>query len=149
MFSKLVSKPHFVFIFIWLTLSACVTPAKKDFDKIQPGMYKFDVVDIMGVPDATYRRDGNDRWIFRYFENNQNMTKEVHFNESKVIYSGDPVKPEVSADEQDKRNEQANADLEKQYAQKRAEIRNHEMETPVSSSATDSNATVPQFTPIE
>jgi hypothetical protein len=139
----------FVFLIVMLTLNGCVTPAKTDFEKIKPGLYKFDVIDIMGVPDATYRRDGNDRWIFRYFENNQSVTKEVHFTESKVIYSGDPVKPEVSADEQDQRNEQANAELEKQYAQKHAEIRDHQMESPGSAAATDSNASVPQFTPIE
>ena len=97
------------------TASACQTNETKAYNKLKPGMDKDDVLDTMGDPRRTHRSHGQDRWQYVYYENSQKVTKEVKFEEGNAIYVGEVPKPAVSAEEQDRRNEISNREMEQNY----------------------------------
>lgn len=129
-------------------LLACSSSPVKDFENVREGMPKYDVLEAMGVPQRSERWHGKDRWTYMYVEAEKPQTKEIHFQDGKVIYKGDPVLPAVNAAEQDKLNEDSNSELEKKYAEKREQIRTQTIDKPKDAgNATDSQ--VPRFVPIE
>lgn len=104
-----------------VSLTACQTPRHKEFAQIQDGMLKDDVVQAAGSPTRTQRWQGKDRWIYVYYPDGKTQdVKEVHFTEGKVTYKGVPVTPEVSAEDQDRRNEESNLAEEQRLAAERA-----------------------------
>lgn len=133
-----------------LGLCACSSNPIKDFENVREGMPKYDVLEAMGVPQRTQRWQGKDRWTYLYVESEKTQTKEVHFQEGKVVYKGDPIEPAISAEAQDQKNEISNAELEKQYAEKRAAIRNQQIDSAKDTgSAMDSEARTPRYEPID
>ena len=108
---------------VLLTAVGCQTSLKQEFTKVNEGMVKYEVLEILGSPQVSKRWRGQDKWIYRFYERDAPVTKEVYFKEGKVAYAGDPIKPKISAVEQDKLNEKSNraqeARLKKEALQKR------------------------------
>lgn len=100
------SKISFFAKLVWLAmpllLAACQTPTWKNFDQVRAGQYKDRVIEEIGNPTVTRRVHGQDWWIYN-FENHPDgeMRREVHFESGRVIYAGPPMRPKVTAEEQD------------------------------------------------
>ena len=93
-------------------------PRFNNFQSIQLGMDKGKVIEVAGNPTSTRRWQGLDRWIYIFpptpadhapAHPAQALVKEVHFKEGIVVHIGDPVKPALSAEEQDRANAESNA----------------------------------------
>jgi outer membrane protein assembly factor BamE len=87
---------HLFFLTALLTLSACQTSMLKQFSKVQQGMEKDDVLEVMGSPNQSQRFHGKDRWRYVFYEDQIRFEKEVHFFEGKAIYAGDIWQPDPS-----------------------------------------------------
>lgn len=97
-----------------LSTIGCQTTRHKEFSKVQDGMDKGQVLETVGNPTRTQRWHGKDRWIYVLYPDKMHAdVKEIHFQNGTVIYKGDPIPPAVSAEDQDRRNEEANRELEK------------------------------------
>ncbi|MES2964582.1 MAG: hypothetical protein V4760_11880 [Bdellovibrionota bacterium] len=93
-----------------LSLSACQTPRHKEFAKVKQGMEKDLVLDAAGNPTVARRWHGKDRWIYRYVQTPDGpQTREVHFQDGVAVYVGTKVVPDVSAEDQDRLNDESNA----------------------------------------
>ena len=87
---------------------ACQTSDRERFDStIRLGMDKSTVVETVGGPTVSRRWKGKDRWIYRFRQGppENHETREVHFENGRVVYVGKEVVPDVSAEEQDRINE--------------------------------------------
>lgn len=92
-----------------LIFCACQTPAKTSFESLQVGMDKATVVEAAGSPTKTGRWRGKDRWIYEFTDKSGvTVVREITFEEGRAIYIGPRQAPNVSADEQDRRNEEFN-----------------------------------------
>jgi hypothetical protein len=96
-----------------VVLAGCQTPRYKEFSRVKEGMQKDLVIEEAGGPNVSRRWHGKDRWIYNYDTPDGPQTREVHFEEGRAVYVGDKVVPAVSAEEQDRINEQSNAEEEK------------------------------------
>lgn len=103
------------------TLTACQGSPLRDFEGIQLGMDKHQVLEKMDSPNASTRFHGRDRWIYSFYDHNIRFDKEVHFLRGVVVYSGDPVDPEVarSAAKEDANNAEIEAAYQKDVAARR------------------------------
>lgn len=72
-------------------------------------MEKADVLELVGGPDRARRWQGKDRWTYVFKKPEGESVQDVHFLEGKVVYSGPPPLPRVSAEEQDRINQETNA----------------------------------------
>lgn len=95
-------------VFLCFNLAACQSAPKKLFQRIDMGMNKHQVVSTIGGPKISERWQGLDRWTYHLYEGDEYTVKEIHFEGGRVVYVGDEVKPEISAAERDRLNEQAN-----------------------------------------
>lgn len=92
-----------------LALSACTTIPYNDFQDVQTGMNKSEVLHAAGNPTYTRHQDGKDRWIYLFDEAPEGShEKEIQFVHNRVVYVGEKIKPELSAAEQDLKNEELN-----------------------------------------
>jgi outer membrane protein assembly factor BamE (lipoprotein component of BamABCDE complex) len=96
-----------------MTLIGCQTPRYKEFSRLKEGMEKDQVIEQAGGPNVSRRWKGKDRWIYDYKTPDGRQTREVHFEEGRAVYVGSKVVPLVSAEEQDRINEQSNVAEEK------------------------------------
>lgn len=139
----------FLFLAAMTLLSGCQLSQQglKSFEKVKPGMEKPEVLDIVGSPDRRQRWHGMDRWTYIYFEKDRREEKEIHFDEGKATYVGARVAPEISAEEQDTMNDDANRAVQARAAEQRNSptriIIDNEMLQGV-----DSQSTPPQFDPV-
>lgn len=131
-----------------LIFTACVSPQKR-FEKIQVGMEKDQVLEIMESPQNTRRDHSVDRWTYIYYDHDLRVEKEVQFSEGKTIYAGDHPKPAVSADEQDKLNDEANKAVDQQIAAKHQENQNNYDKYEDDAKGSSEIRYVPQFTPVQ
>ncbi len=97
----------FLLIIALLALTACQTTVK-DFGEVKEGMRKYDVLEIVGGPNSSTRWKGRDRWTYRFIDRDSEEVREVVFKEGRVIYAGEQVPPRVTAEDQDKINEESN-----------------------------------------
>ena len=102
----------------------------------------------MGDPTYKVRRKGQDRWTWVYFDKNTKQESEVHFDNGNAVYVGAKAKPEVSAEDRDKANELANAEIEKAFNESRSNARENlpKYEEEMRGSGTDSY--VPSYEPV-
>lgn len=73
---------------------------------VQLGMDKSEVLELIGGPSSTRRRNGEDVWQYDFYSNDQKSSKELRFKNNKVSYKGDPILPKAgnTAKEVDSRN---------------------------------------------
>lgn len=129
--------------------AACQSMPSKQFTKLKTGMDKDDVLQIMGSPDRTQRWQGMDRWTYKVWESDTSELKEVHFSEGIAVYVGEFVKPEISADEQDKINEESNQKLEEQLAARKIENQKQYQKYEQEVRGSESVRRVPRFVPVQ
>lgn len=144
---------------LWLTilltlplLISCQSSPIRDFESVNEGMDKQSVLNIMGSPSWTLRWRGLDRWNYTFFENDQWTQKEVHFQNGKTVYKGEPPTPLVSAEEQDRINLQANLELAAKEKQDLETNRQQILVIDKSMQPETSNSEiryVPRFVPLE
>lgn len=81
---------------IWLVgaaiLSSCATSPDDAAKKIEDGMTKADIIELMGNPDHADRVYGSDRWIYDA-QGGRTKPVEIYFTEGKVTLSGPPAPP--------------------------------------------------------
>jgi len=107
---------RYVYIFLAIALAACQHTPIDRYNKIEKGMDKDQVLDLVGSPTTTFRKDSKDFWIYNFYSENNKSTKELQFQEGKLTYLGDKTKPEISAEEQDVINKTQNEAVVKQEA---------------------------------
>lgn len=133
-------------------ISACQSSPSRDFDKVSQGMTKGDVLEIMGSPSWTLRWKGMDRWNYSFYQDESLIQKELHFNAGKVQYKGDPLVPLISAEDQDRINEDSNKEV---AAREKDEALKNRQQILILDQNTQSEAAqgeiryVPRFIPLE
>jgi outer membrane protein assembly factor BamE (lipoprotein component of BamABCDE complex) len=98
-------------VFCGLAMQGCQTSSARyrSFSNIHPGMSKTSVLETAGGPDHALRANGKLRWIYVFYNDRENPDQhEVQFENGKVSYIGPVTQPEVTAEEQDRRNEFSN-----------------------------------------
>jgi outer membrane protein assembly factor BamE (lipoprotein component of BamABCDE complex) len=79
-----------------LTLGACASTPANEIYNIHRGMEKADVLEKMGSPLRTERENGNDIWIYRFYEDGGEFKEKVIiFEKGQVTYSGAPLTPDT------------------------------------------------------
>lgn len=97
----------FVILFFAVIFAGCTTSEKRlnDYNNIEIGMRKRDVLDAAGNPRFTDRRDSVDRWYYYLVPEEPSSMKVVHFKDNIVIYKGDHVEPSLTAKDADRLKE--------------------------------------------
>lgn len=132
-----------------LLLVGCATNMQKQFERVQVGMEKTEVLSLMESPQRTQRWHGLDRWTYIFYNDGNRFEKEVHFSDGKATYVGEVFQPPVTASEQDLKNEEANQQVEALAQTKREEARKAFPDYEQQSKGTDTIRYVPQFKPVE
>jgi outer membrane protein assembly factor BamE (lipoprotein component of BamABCDE complex) len=81
-------------IFFW---TACQTTPFQDFTKVQNNMTKDEVLNLLGSPLRTERRDGKEKWAYRFWsgdDKNVENLRQVTFFNGKVVSFGEDVEEE-------------------------------------------------------
>jgi outer membrane protein assembly factor BamE len=138
-----------ILVSLALYSTGCASTDIRDFEKIQVGMDKDDVLKIMGSPNKSERWKGMDRWTYVLWNDNQDGRREVHFNEGRATYVGDMVKPEISAEEQDRLNAESNAALERQIAEQKKQNQSEYKKYEDAANGNEEVRTVPSFIPVQ
>lgn len=146
---KASMRNHFYLLSIMLFLMGCTLSPKKQFEQVRVGMEKDQVLGIMDSPQRTQRWHGMDRWTYIFYEDDSRFEKEVHFQNGYANYVGDVFKPEVSADEQDLRNDDANKEVEAMAQAHREEVKKAFPAYEDKVRGTNEYLYVPQFTPVQ
>lgn len=63
----------------------------KSLNRVQEGMDKDSVLEIVGSPKRTYRSNGEDRWLYEYYQDGQKVARQVSFESGKVIKVSGPL----------------------------------------------------------
>lgn len=130
-------------------LVSCQTNMLKEYHKLNPGMEKDDVLELMGSPQRTQRFHGKDRWTYIFYDNKVRYEKEIQFFEGNAIYVGDTWEPEISAAQMDAKNEASNKTIEedtlKKYQDNPKAYSNYENEV----RGNDKVRHVPSFKPVQ
>lgn len=127
----------------------CQTNELKAYDRLKVGMDKGEVIGIMGSPRRSERWQGQDRWTYEFYHQDQPYSKEIRFSEGKSTYVGEIVKPAVSAEEQDLKNETENKALEAQWQQERADKRAQSSKFMNNEEVSTQIRYVPTFRPVQ
>lgn len=135
--------------FLSFALLACTTNMREQFQRVQVGMEKDEVLALMDSPQRTQRWHGMDRWTYIFYDENHRQEKEVHFSQGRANYVGDTYKPEISAEERDARNEASNKQLEDLYETRRQEARKTYLDFEQHMKGQDTIRYVPQFKPVQ
>ena len=93
-----------------LLFANCQTSRHRAWEKVKPGQTKTSVLESLGGPDRSIREEGLDRWIYVFYNNDLDNPewKELQFVHNKVTYIGDRIKPTLTAEQTDEKNEEAN-----------------------------------------
>lgn len=97
-----------------VVVTGCQSPRYKEFTNVKQGMEKDLVLKAAGNPTIARRWNGKDRWIYSYIQTPDGpQTREVHFQDGRAVYVGTKVVPDVSAEDQDRLNDESNAEEQK------------------------------------
>ena len=104
-------------LFIGLISAGCQTSMIKQFNQVESGMDKDDVLEIMGSPTRSERFHGKDRWTYVFYDQQIRHEKEVQFFQGNAIYVGDIWQPPteqsaVAIDQKHAENEKLIAEQE-------------------------------------
>ena len=147
------------FLVFTLNAWAGTKPSISDFNKdVKIGMLKTEVIAELGSPFTSRRWHGRDRWIYHFYKKDgdivKKITKELHFENGVVVYKGDPIKPKVSAEEQDEMNLQEVLADQKAWEKRKEDAKKSREEykkwvEQVHDQDSDSSLTVRQFQPVK
>jgi outer membrane protein assembly factor BamE len=117
---------YLIVLLTFSVLSACQSNAKRQFEKLSPGMEKVEVLELMETPWTTTRLHGKDRWIYVFYEDGVRFEKEVHFLNGKAVYIGDTWKPadDQTAESKDKKNADNEVKIEEEEKKHKEELKN-------------------------
>jgi outer membrane protein assembly factor BamE (lipoprotein component of BamABCDE complex) len=79
----------FLSLFIYLTIIGCASAPLKKFGNIKPGMYKGDVLDLVGSPAESHFRGDQYVWTYKFMEDDKWVVREVHVKDDFVTYAGE------------------------------------------------------------
>lgn len=65
-------------------LTACASPPLSP-DGVKPGMDKDQVLESAGNPKRTYRTNGQDFWVYVYYQGQEEIQKHVAFEDGRVV----------------------------------------------------------------
>ena len=86
-------------------LAGCQTGQLENFKQVMPGWRKADIIEHLGPPHKTGRRNSIDLWTYEFFEEGIHYIREIHFIEGKVVYAGPRKKIEsLTAEQVDAQN---------------------------------------------
>lgn len=135
------------FLLIFTSIvTGCATTPSRDWTRVEAGMEKSEVLEIMGSPQRRIRRKGQDRWTYIFYDNQIRQEKVVHFEEGRTVYAGDPQVPAVSAEQQDESNEVAGAALRKKFESEQEAVRAGHKD--FDEELSDVEEVVPSFEPV-
>jgi len=138
-----------ILLFSCFFFLGCATNMRQQFERVQVGMEKDDVLGLMDSPQRTQRWHGMDRWTYIFYTDGTRYEKEVHFDAGVAKYVGEVYKPEVSATEQDIKNEEANKQVEALAQTRREEVNKAFPDYEQQSKGTDGIRYVPQYKPVQ
>ena len=92
-----------------LFLISCQTARVRSFSDIKVGMDKSTVIDLVGGPAKSAHHGLKDRWVYIFHTQENEIVREVQFEHGRVSYVGNKITPEISAEEQDRLNEEVNS----------------------------------------
>ena len=76
-------------LFFALFLAAgCATVPSSDSDQVREGMDKAQVLEAAGNPKRTVRANGQDHWIYVFFVNGEEHSRQITFEDGKVVKVG-------------------------------------------------------------
>jgi outer membrane protein assembly factor BamE len=139
----------FLMLPISLMLNACATNMGRQFERVQVGMEKDQVLALMDSPQRTQRWKGLDRWTYIFYVDGVRQEKEVQFRQGTATYAGPPPKPEITAQEIDQKNEKENTELEAALKQQIDTNKRSFQIYEDNVSGTDQIRYVPEFKPVE
>ena len=108
---------HWLGILGFLGLVGCASNSiPSALDRLRPGMDKPAVLDRVGNPTRTYRENGQDHWQYVYFRNDREWTRDITFEDGKILkvsrgFAKDPSVKELQ-----------NADSMEEYEKKAREM---------------------------
>lgn len=74
-------------LFFLVCAVGCQTgPSVETFEEIPMESTKGGVLHALGNPKQTYRKEGTDRWVYRWTEMDQLLEKEIWFQNGRVVY---------------------------------------------------------------
>lgn len=82
----------FLLSILVLVFSACATKNPIHVDGIREGMDKAQALDVAGNPKRTFRTNGQDHWIYVFYKNDQELTRQIDFEDGKVVKIGRDAK---------------------------------------------------------
>ena len=128
----------------------CQSSPKLQFEKLSPGMEKGEVLGFMGPPSANIRFAGKDRWIYRFYDNDERFVKEVHFQDGKAVYIGDEFQapPELQAATLDAVNARREVEISEAETKRKEALKESYLEYQRRSQLDDKVRYLPKFQPI-
>ena len=73
-------------VWFFFTLGACASRSPRaDLDRVGEGMDKARVLEIAGNPKRTFHQQGQDHWIYVFFEGDRELAQQVDFRDGVVI----------------------------------------------------------------
>ncbi|MBX3020309.1 MAG: outer membrane protein assembly factor BamE [Bdellovibrionales bacterium] len=75
----------------FLLITGCASIPQRDLENLRPGMDKDMVLNKVGNPKRTFRANGQDHWIYVYFENDIQMSRQLDFADGKLLKVGLPI----------------------------------------------------------
>ena len=81
-----------LYLLSFLLLTSCVSMPHIAFDKIEKGMDRSDVLELVGSPLHVNKQTFTHVWIYRFFDRQRNeIIREVQFESGRVVYSGERI----------------------------------------------------------
>lgn len=82
----------FIFIALGFLLLSCASPSHRAVERINIGMEKSDVLDILGSPTRTERARNGDRWTYESYTKENKYSFNVYFHDGRVSHITSPEK---------------------------------------------------------
>jgi len=82
-----------IFSFLFGAVACTSLPVGDALNRVKPGMDKDEVLGMAGNPKHTYRAKGQDHWIYDYYNDGQELTRHLVFENRHLVKVGDPKPP--------------------------------------------------------
>lgn len=77
-------------------LISCASQPAKEFDRLKTGMDKPEVLDAVGNPKRTFRKNDKDHWIYVYYRHDREIWQDVIFSQGLVTQVSAPSQSELT-----------------------------------------------------